>query len=42
MEYGLITIGRLARDHLVGPAEAQGELMTRLIIPVQEGAAWPR
>jgi hypothetical protein len=25
-----------------GPAEAQGELMTRLIIPVPEGTAWPR
>ncbi|WP_269821978.1 hypothetical protein [Nocardia gipuzkoensis] len=43
MEYGLLTIGRHARAHLAGPAQApQGELMTRLIIPVQEGTAWAR
>ncbi|WP_280238626.1 hypothetical protein [Nocardia abscessus] len=43
MEDGHLTIGRLARAHLVGPAEApQAELMTRLIIPVPVSTACAR
>ncbi|WP_267465509.1 hypothetical protein [Nocardia abscessus] len=42
MEDGHLTIGRLARAHLAGPAEAPQELMTRLIIPVPESTACVR
>nr|WP_262987039.1 GyrI-like domain-containing protein [Streptomyces sp. CBMA156] len=42
-EHGLRPRAPVREAYLVGPAEApQEELMTRLIIPVQENPAWPR
>ncbi|MGW3150763.1 MerR family transcriptional regulator [Streptomyces sp. NPDC001177] len=42
-ERGLRPQAPVRETYLVGPAEApQEELMTRLIIPVQENTAWPR
>ncbi|MGW1895121.1 MerR family transcriptional regulator [Streptomyces sp. NPDC002004] len=42
-ERGLCPQAPVREAYLVGPAEApQEELMTRLIIPVQENMAWPR